>query len=304
MDRSRKTIGPMIAHTSTVGARIWLRAGESILADKRKFVARLLKPDTDEILEEHEFTFLCNFDHVGLSEFGNGPHLKPDTSYSYQVGFLDHTSRFEKIGAGIFRTFSSDTHKEISFVTGSCRHLYVGKRRDLGDDESMFVADEGVHYGDRAFKTITDIPEITPDFMIMSGDQVYCDHNEGSFAPIKPAKTLLDYYDNYYRAYLQPYFASLAASLPIYMAMDDHEIKNDWHMDMIHKGHNSQHENNLVHYKNGLTAYSVYQAALSSVIKNVGAFSDELTAICSTDYEEQMPSDKRPYKDKSKKSVL
>ncbi len=300
MDRSKQTLGPMIAHTSPSSIRIWLRAGESILSDERILVARIFKPDSNQFIEEKKFSFNPDFDNIALIEFGTENRLEPNTRYTYQIGFLDQDSIFEKImnkDEG-FSTFSDNKNQEISFITGSCRHLYVGVPYDSNSEDEFMVAEDNIYYGDKVFKSIEENPELNPDFMIMSGDQVYCDHEEGSFTPTDPAKSLDEYLDNYHRAYSQPYFSSLASKLPIYMAMDDHEIKNDWHMDMIDQRHNKDFKDNLEHYENGLKAYGIYQSALSSSIKNVNAWPQELSNICDITYEKQSPN--TPYRTKSK----
>jgi alkaline phosphatase D len=298
MNRSQQTIGPMIAHTSTNKTRIWLRAGKSIIEDGRKLVGRIFMPNSNKIIEEKKFDFLTDFDNVGLIEFGTEKILQPNTRYTYHIGFISPDNSFWKINVGTVTTFSDNKNKDISFITGSCRHLYVGDPHENSDESEFMIGEDNVHYGDRAFKSIEENADLNPDFMIMSGDQVYCDHEEGAFYMKNPAKALKDYLDNYYRAYSQPYFSSLAAKLPIYMAMDDHEIKNDWHMDMIDRRNDKDYKDNLEHYKNGLKAYSLYQGALSSSIEKVAAFHDELSKICATDYEEEWPNS--PYKDKSK----
>lgn len=50
MDRSKETLGPMVAHTTINSARLWMRAGESIFQDDRKFVARVFNLNSNEVI--------------------------------------------------------------------------------------------------------------------------------------------------------------------------------------------------------------------------------------------------------------
>jgi alkaline phosphatase D len=300
MSRADETIGPMTAHLTATTGRVWLRAGKALLEDGRPIAARLYRNGGAEVLEQRAFSFAADFDNVGLVEFGSESPLAPDTRYEYAIGFAGAGDGFEPLRRGAFTTFSNDAGKAIAFVTGSCRHLYIGKREDLRDADEALDYRDGVHYGDRAFKTISELPDLKPDFMVMSGDQVYCDHEEGAFFPGHPARSLPEYLDNYHRAYPQPYFAGLAARMPFYMAMDDHEIKNDWRMDMIRPESDPRWERNREQYRNGLRAYLAYQAALSPVVRDCGAFGAELARLADASYEENLPAAARPYEDRSK----
>ena len=96
MERSQQTIGPMIAHTSTDSARIWLRAGKAILDELeagKKLVVRIFKADSTNVMAEQTFSFHADFDNVGLVEFGN---LQADTTYVYRIGYIADES-FQEI---------------------------------------------------------------------------------------------------------------------------------------------------------------------------------------------------------------
>ena len=297
MTRSSKTMGPMVAHTSASRIRLWMRAGEEIRNDPRLVVGRIYEIEDQDYYEEIEFDFLDDYDSIGLVEFGNNRDLEEGKKYFYRIGFLGNNGSFSLIYGESVSTFSRNTNKKISFICGSCRHLYI---RNANVDKSDLVdLDSEIKYGDRAFKSISESPEGLPDFLVMTGDQVYCDHEEGSFFPTKPAKSIKEYYDNYYRAYQQPYFSSLGSKVPFFMAMDDHEIKNDWHMDMI-LNKNDEFQENLKHYKNGLKSYLVYQASLSSVLENVNNLKQDLDQLSDIEYERNIGENDTPYDSCSK----
>ncbi len=305
MDNFEKIIGPMVAHTTTESARIWLRASKTIIDDDLEIVARLSRKGTDFTeIDTQKFTFISDFDNVGLIEFSD---LTPNTKYSYRIEAPDTNTTvlgLEKPIEGSFKTFSDNTGSEISFITGSCRHLAVGSDHPSPYEEEFMMPKGTAKYGDKAFKSINENKDLNPDFMIMSGDQVYCDHEKGSFTKSKPAKTELQYLGHYHRAYTQPNFSSLASKIPIYMAMDDHEIKNDWHMDMINGKHDEDYKDNFQHYTNGLKAYNIYQTALSSAIKSESGnqprkkFKTQLETLSNTDLE--APSTPKAYYEDSK----
>lgn len=297
MNGSTKTMGPIVAHTSFSKIRIWLRAGEDILSDSRYVVGRIYESSSSTHKEEIKFTFIEEYDNIGLIEFGSEYGLQEDTLYKYSVGFLGNNGDYDSIYEASASTFSTNTNKTISFISGSCRHLDIrNSNNDISDYESP---ESDVKYGDRAFKSIIESSEGIPDFMMMTGDQVYCDHEEGTVSKKHPARELIEYYDNYYRAYQQAYFSSIGGQIPLFMSMDDHEIKNDWHMDMI-LNKDREYEENLIHYKNGLKAYLVYQASLSSVIKDVTRLKEELDDLANIDYEKNIDTEESPYDNHTK----
>lgn len=320
---AKNRIGPMIAHTTHKSIRIWMRAGDVEQNDSRSIVARLYhQADNNDYIEQQAFDFLADYDHIGLIEFGNGSLLEEDKAYDYRVGYLDDSDGFSEIAYGIVKTFPIAKDKPVSFITGSCRHLYV--RKDDPEFTGVSSVTDDTQYGDIPFQKIIEDTQHhgKPDLMVMTGDQVYADHEEGSIFPFNPAQSLAEYYDNYHRAYQQKYFSALGAQCPMFMSMDDHEIKNDWHMDMILEHDENwygdcakfqgewQEENspaafndhieNLKHYQNGLKAYLVYQASLSAVIKDVHNLKAELDTLADVADEKAINSTEIPYKQTTK----
>lgn len=68
-------------------------------------------------------------------------------------------------------------------------------------------------------------PDWRPNLCLLMGDQIYVDATAGVLE--RKARTEV-VFERYEEAYRSPYAARLFASLPIYKAMDDHEIGNDW----------------------------------------------------------------------------
>lgn len=304
MQRKEQVIGPMIGHTTATSARIWLRADLIMRQSDYQTTGKLYYHEA--FIEEKIFNFLSdNNDYIALIEFGKGESkLKPDTKYHYTIEtqkLSDKSIHFSM--DGYFKTFSNRLDKEVEFITGSCRHLYA---KNGGDEAQEFMQEfkGDIVYGDQAFKTIEKLihtkNDFHPQFMLMTGDQVYADHEEGSFHSTNPSKSFADYIDNYHRAYPQKHFASLAKIMPFYMIMDDHEIKNDWMMDKIYPFYDKEAKENLIHYKNGLQAYALYQVALSSVIENTDELDSELKKINTIGYEKELSQVEQPYRESTK----
>jgi len=264
---SNKPLGPMIAHTTSNSLRVWYRAGKD---DRGVDLTCSLLANNLEIAHQCQIAAEVT-DYITLFDISE---LNPDTQYQFVI------NKGEKVLAtGIARTFASSENSNCSFITGSCRHHPTVSSSIL----RTFSRNTGS--SDDSFKTIENLisnKEIAPKFFVMSGDQVYADHHSKMIFPFGGAKTYKEYQKHYLRAYETPYFSKLASRYPFFMCMDDHEIKNDWSMDFVAKTH-KDHEKNRVHMQNGLKAYTLYQAALSSVIKDSSNISSELQTLNSVD---------------------
>lgn len=101
------------------------------------------------------------------------------------------------------------------FALASCR--YSGSPlEDVRGDQAMRAMLE--HLQSAA-------PEWQPSLCLLMGDQIYVDATAGVLE--RKARTEI-IFERYEEAYRSPYAAQLFAALPIYKAMDDHEIGNDW----------------------------------------------------------------------------
>jgi len=249
----KKTIGPMMAHTTSTSLRLWYRSAGEItcrLKQNLKIISTLTK------------TSDAQFDYILLFEFSN---LEANTLYQYEI-----LKEARTVATGEARTFDNNPHSKCSFITGSCRHHPTLSSQILRWLSFRFGS------SDDSFKTISNLIDrkiLDPDFFIMSGDQVYADHSHWSVIPFGPAKTFEDFQWHYHKAYTTPFFSKLASRYPFFMAMDDHEIRNDWKMDMALKAKNQ------IPFANGLKAYTTYQAALSGVIENSENLNIELKQL-------------------------
>lgn len=82
-------------------------------------------------------------------------------------------------------------------------------------------------------------PALQPDWLILTGDQVYIDATADLFDP-----SLDDDYDRYLRPYQrlwrQPAFRQLLKTRPVYMLLDDHEIHDQYEADKA-DSHRAKH---------------------------------------------------------------
>ena len=109
----------------------------------------------------------------------------------------------------------------LSFFVGSCRWpgtAFEGKAAD-----SIFAV-----MGEK-LDAARDDPEVPyPSFMLLTGDQVYMDATAELFETKNVRERFREYYEYAFGARGSGSFARLARRLPTYMAIDDHEIVNDW----------------------------------------------------------------------------
>ena len=109
---------------------------------------------------------------------------------------------------------------ELCFFVGSCRWPGTMFERDASD--SIFET-----MGERLNRAESD-PRPYPSFMLLVGDQVYLDATAELFETRNVRERVRQRYEHAFGLKTSPHFAALARRLPTYMAIDDHEIVNDW----------------------------------------------------------------------------
>jgi alkaline phosphatase D len=249
----KPTVGPIIGHTTTNHARIFLR-GE-LQNHALVFAGIRYRRPGEERWSQGVFTKLTNLrdmsDVIALND------LAADTEYEYQAGWFSPMSPVHTIETVEelplqwprdiyrFRTQSSKDTIPRAYVVGSCRYL----RMTAG----VPVAP---HLGDQIFASITNLaqqaePPISA--MLMTGDQIYVD-DLNVIAPDREYKEILS---KYRAAFSQPNIAKLMSGVPTYMILDDHEIEDNW------PANESKADAYL--YKNAIAAYELYQASHSPV---------------------------------------
>jgi hypothetical protein len=146
-------------------------------------------------------------------------------------------------------------HETFSFIFGSCRHRGYGPYR----------------LGDRAFGEIDKLIKETsaPDFLLLGGDQVYCDHDisdEFAQLPLFHGDTpgsLQAYYRKYRHDFALPNWQAATRKLPSFMTFDDHEVENEWGGYQYLPDRKGRTRRPRATLQQGLQAYFAYQACHS-----------------------------------------
>lgn len=247
----KPTVGPIIGHTTTHHARIFLR-GE-LQKDTLVFGGIRYRRSGDAHWSKGVFAQLTiardMCDVIALND------LAADTEYEYQAGWFSPMSPVHTVetiqelplqwprDVYRFSTQASNPEATRAYIVGSCRYL----RMTAG-------APALPHRGDRIFASITNLAQQveTPiSALLMTGDQVYID-DLNIIAPDREYKEILS---KYRMAFSQPHIAKLMSGTPTYMILDDHEIEDNW---PANKNKNDDHL-----YNNAIAAYELYQASHS-----------------------------------------
>lgn len=195
----KPTVGPIIGHTTTNHARIFLR-GES--QDNALVFAGIRYRRTDEAhWSKGLFAKLTIV--RDMSDVMTLNDLASDTNYEYQAGWFSPMSPVHTVETVQelplqwpreiyrFRTQSSKTTTPRAYIVGSCRYL----RMTAGIASAP-------HLGDRIFASITNLagraePPISA--MLMTGDQIYVD-DLNLVAPDREYKDILSKYRTAFRS--------------------------------------------------------------------------------------------------------
>lgn len=247
----KPTVGPIIGHTTTHHARIFLR-GNTQDSDT-VFAGIRCRRAGDERWTKGVFAKLSLLrdmsDVIALNDLGE------DTEYEYQAGWFSPMNPVHTVETVQelplqwpreiyqFRTRSSQHAQPRAYIVGSCRYL----RMTAGIASAP-------HLGDRIFASITQLAEhANPPISatLMTGDQIYVD-DMNRIAPDREYKEILS---KYRAAFSQPNISKLMSGTSTYMILDDHEIEDNW------PANKSGNDDYL--YKNAIAAYELYQASHS-----------------------------------------
>ena len=247
----KPTVGPIIGHTTTNHARIFLR-GE-LQKDALVFAGIRYRRAGEERWSKGVFAKLTIL--RDMSEVIALNDLATDTAYEYQAGWFSPMSPVHTVETiqelplqwpreiYRFRTQSSKATTPRAYIAGSCRYL----RMTAG---IAFAP----HLGDRIFASITSLAERAEppiSAMLMTGDQIYAD----DLNLVAPDREYKDILSKYRTAFSQPHISRLMSGVPTYMILDDHEIEDNW------PANESKADAYL--YKNAMAAYELYQASHS-----------------------------------------
>lgn len=252
------TVGPIIGHTTTTQARIWMRGDVVHTNGVVKRCTGALRHRTDE-REDWSPPILMKLEpHFDGTAVFVLESLQPDTRYEYQTGW--YVGEAPALGANAdtrelelnwpervdtFFTQPDDDGRR-SFALGSCRYLLTV---DLGP-LSANVFDER---GDKIFERIrASHASQRLHGVLFSGDQIYAD----DMYRFASAATLGEYFEVYRRSFGQRHFRDLVSAVPTYMMLDDHEIEDNWPA-------NAHEPGKIKKFRAAVHAYQVYQASHS-----------------------------------------
>lgn len=249
------SVGPIVGHTTTDHARIFVRGVAQ--KDAAVFAGVRYRQSGDTQWFKRIFTRLTNLQD--MSDVIVLDNLAADTEYEYQAGWFSTTSAGHTVASVQelplqwpqdlyrLRTRSGAAGTPRAYFVGSCRYL----RMTAGIPSAPQL-------GDRIFASIAQLaqqanPPVSA--MLMTGDQIYVD-DLNFFAPDREYQQILA---KYRVAFSQPHISRLMANLSIYMILDDHEIEDNWPK--------KKRSGDDALYKNAITAYELYQASHSPVFE-------------------------------------
>lgn len=263
------TVGPIVGHTTARTVRLWGRGAPPPLPASQQCygVAQILEAGSTTPAQGRYFKLLPEDDYTGSVDFAG---LEPGRVYAYRVGYFFSEGEPQQLlpstgvelqgaSASAFRTLSEPGSPELSLVFGSCRHPVPG----LEEIVNTGLPDRG----DRVFRTILEQIEggVRTDLMLMVGDQIYADLAASS-------QSFAQYCANYRRSFTQPNLRRLLSRVPTYMALDDHEIADNWSMDRLVDPALGEEKRaaNRARYLGAIEAYRCYQVVHGPALERKG----------------------------------
>ncbi|HEF4760349.1 TPA: alkaline phosphatase family protein [Pseudomonas putida] len=245
----KPTVGPIIGHTTTDQARIFLRGEWQ--KNTSAFAGIRYRRVGDEYWSKGIFTRLTN--SHDMSDVIVLHDLCADTEYEYQAGWFSPMNPVHTVESiqelplqwprhlYHLRTQSAQHTSPRAYIVGSCRYLNMTAGIPWAPQ-----------LGDRIFASISTLaqhgnPPISA--MLMTGDQIYVD-DLNFIAPDRDYQEILA---KYRTAFSQPHIGKLMSGIPTYMILDDHEIEDNWPANKT--------ESDEALYNNAMTAYELYQAS-------------------------------------------
>ncbi|WP_339448445.1 alkaline phosphatase D family protein [Pseudomonas sp. EA_5y_Pfl2_R50] len=247
----KPTIGPIIGHTTTDHARIFMRGD----TQNNSWVFAGIRYRVSGSLEWSKPIFAKLSALRDMSEVFALNNLSSDTEYEYQAGWFNPMNPVHTVESVAelplqwpreiyrLRTRSSEVTQPRAYIVGSCRYL----RMTAGIPSLP-------HLGDRIFASINQLIEGAQppvSATLMTGDQIYVD-DLNIVAPDREYKEILE---KYRAAFSQPNIQKLMSGTSTYMILDDHEIEDNW------PAHADKADHEL--YRNAMAAYELYQASHS-----------------------------------------
>jgi len=247
----KPTVGPMIGHTTTDHARIFLRG--NLCNENPVFAGLRYRRQGDTKWSKGRFVRLHAYRDMSDVIVLTG--LQADSLYQYQAGWFPSANLEQTLEAlqeqplqwpePIYHLRTPPRANDVpyAYIVGSCRYLRV----TAGSPASPEL-------GDRTFAGIQRVVDLAnPPIrgVLMTGDQVYLD----DLNIVAPDRTYKDILFKYRTVFSQPNIGKLMSSVPTYMILDDHEIEDNWPA-------NKQLSDEVL-YANAMSAYRLYQASHS-----------------------------------------
>lgn len=207
-------LGPLVGGLGPSQANLWAKVRPEDLASAggsnqlHGWIAT--KEDfSDAILAAQSYPLGPETDYAGVVPLRN---LEPGTCYWYALTLVPVKPPKPD---GQFKTFPEDGQPApFAFAVGSC---FLRKGDDCGRAFRVLGEYSTSHQGQ--------VDE--PRFMLMIGDQIYADNSK--FNGISKVATTRDEYCAVYNhTWADPEMRKLMAVLPAYMALDYHEVDDDW----------------------------------------------------------------------------
>ncbi|MBB6520001.1 alkaline phosphatase D family protein [Pseudoteredinibacter isoporae] len=268
----KPSLGPMFGYTTQESTIVWIRGRRSQKAVLRYRIGENNWQYDDIPLHD-------NLDFIGIKRIDfNGEQQE----VSVQVTLVAEHQTIEdpstlswsnsrRTAKGSCRP-APDPNSGFTFLSGSCSHKGYGLFRR----------------GQEVYKRIESSGDSQSDFMMLMGDQVYCDHPGTHGLNILPAwivgqskpQRVQGYFRKYRSYYRQKHFQKLMGQMPTFRIFDDHEIENNWKGYLYDPNCDGQEG-----YKNsktllqGLTAYLAYQDSMSGSYQRHFAEADEIDGL-------------------------
>ncbi|SFX81959.1 alkaline phosphatase D [Pseudomonas sp. NFACC36] len=248
----KPTVGPIIGHTTTDHARIFLR-GNHGNQNNPVFAGLRYRRQGETTWSDGHFVQLHA--HRDMSDVIVLTGLQADSRYQYQAGWFVHANPSQPLGTlqepplqwpqdiYCLRTLPRARDAAYAYIVGSCRYLRITAGIPRAPER-----------GDRTFAGIQRIvDQADPPIrgLLMTGDQVYLD----DLNIVAPDRTYKDILFKYRTVFSQPHIGKLMSGVPTYMILDDHEIEDNWPA--------NKQLNDEILYANAMSAYQLYQASHS-----------------------------------------
>lgn len=247
----KPTVGPIVGHTTTDHARIFLRGDKD--NDRPVFAGLRYRRQGDTRWSTGHFVQLHAYRDMSDVIVLTGLHA--DSRYQYQAGWFASANPGQtpetlqeqplQWPEDIYRLHTPPLANDAphAYIVGSCRYLRITAGTPSAPER-----------GDRTFAGIQRVvDQANPPIrgVLMTGDQVYLD----DLNIVAPDRSYKDILFKYRTVFSQPHIAKLMSGVPTYMMLDDHEIEDNWPA-------NRQLSDEIL-YANAMSAYQLYQASHS-----------------------------------------